>query len=165
MGLVVESEKAVSRQILKLRETIALVIGMLQAVIIIIAVIAISLATMIATMFNRIEYYRILRVLGASRTLPDSDHRDKVRPPRACRRLGRAALLLAVCHGAGCGVFQPHRHHGAGGRARRYISQILFYGTLVPVLSAVPALVRLYFKGLSGDLAPAMCHGDLFLRQ
>lgn len=149
MGLVVESEKTVSRQILKLRETIALVIGMLQAIIIIIAVIAISSSAMIAV-FNRIEYYRTLRVLGASRIFLT-----------ATIVIKHAVLGLA---GAWGGVALLHY---VTGRVAEYFSlagivvpvslpdetfrALLVYSMLIPVIAAVPALVRLYSKGLSRD--------------
>jgi len=149
MGLVVESEKTVSRQILKLRDTISLVTGMLQAIIIVIAVIAISSAAMIAV-FNRIEYYRTLRVLGASRIFLT-----------ATIVIKHAVLGLA---GAWAGVVLLQY---VTARVAEYFNlagivvpvslpeetfrTILAYCMLIPVVSAVPALVRLYFKGLSRD--------------
>ena len=63
---MVETGKGVSRQILGLTETILLISRSLQAVVVILALIAVSFATIIATM-SRIEYYRILRIIGASR--------------------------------------------------------------------------------------------------
>lgn len=149
MGLVVESEKAVSRQILKLRETIALVIGMLQAVIIIIAVIAISSAAMIA-LFNRIEYYRILRVLGASRTFLTATIVIKHALLGLAGAWGGLALLQYVT-GQVAGYFNLAGIVVPAALPDDTFREILFYCTLVPVVSAVPALARLYFKGLSGD--------------
>jgi ABC-type lipoprotein release transport system permease subunit len=149
MGLVVESEKTVSRQIMKLRDTIALIIRLLQAIIIVIAVIAISFAAMIAT-FNRIEYYRTLRILGASRIFITATIVIK------------HALLGLV--GAWCGVAVLKY---VSGLIAEYFNlagimvsvslpdetfmKLLLYCMLIPVLSVVPALVRLYFKGLSRD--------------
>lgn len=149
LGLVVESENAVSQQIMRLKDTVTLIIRLLQSIIVIMAVIAISFATMIATV-GRIEYYRTLRLIGASRLFLTVTIFIK--------------YALIGCAGAWCGA---RLLQYASGRVTDYFHlsglmisvsmpeavfrSVLVYGMLIPVLSAVPALVRLYFKGLSRD--------------
>lgn len=149
MGLVVESEKTVSRQILKLRETIALIIGMLQAIIVIIAVIAISSAAMIAV-FNRIEYYRTLRVLGASRIFLTATIVIKHAVIGLAGAWGGVALLRYVTERV-AGYFSLAGIVVPVSLPEETFRTLLLYCMLIPVIAAVPALVRLYFKGLSRD--------------
>lgn len=149
MGLVVEAEKGVSRQIIRLKEAVRLIIGALQAMIIIMAVIAISFATVIAVL-NRLEYYRTLRLLGSSRMFLT-----------AAVMIKYALFGLA---GAWCGVALLRYAYS---RAAEYFHltgialplslpdesfrAVLLFGALIPLISTLPALVRLYTKGLSRD--------------
>ena len=149
LNLVVEAEKGVSQQIMKLTETVTLIIRLLQSIIVIIAVIAISFATMIAV-FNRIEYYRTLRLVGAS---------------RAFLTLTILAKYLVIGFAGAWGGGSLLRY--ASARVTEYFHltgfmisvslpgdvfrAFLLAGMAIPVLSAVPALARLYAKGLSGD--------------
>ncbi len=149
MGLVVEAEKGVSRQIMKLTETVDLIIRLLQSIIIVIAVIAISFATMIAVL-NRIEYYRTLRLVGASRVFLTAAILAKYVLIGFAGAWGGAILLRHVSarvteyfHLTGFMVSVP--------LPEEMFRTFLLYGMLIPVLSVLPALVRLYFKGLSGD--------------
>lgn len=149
MGLVVEAEKGVSRQIMRLREAIALITASLQSIIMIIALIAISFATLIATM-SRVEYYRTLRVVGASRIF------------LTVTILVKCAFLGVVGSWAGVELLDF-----VSGRALEYLrlsgimvpgalpegirERMIALGVIIPVVSAIPAIARLHFKGLSGD--------------
>lgn len=149
MGLVVEAEKGVSRQIMKLKETITLIIRLLQSIIVIIAVIAISFATMIAV-FNRIEYYRTLRLVGASRAFLTVTILAKYLVIGLAGAWGGASLLRY----ASARVTEYFHLTGfmiSVSLPGDVFSAFLLAGMAVPVLSALPALVRLYTKGLSGD--------------
>ena len=149
MGLVVEAEKSVSLQIMKLRDAIGLIVAALQFIILAISVIAISFATVIATL-NRIEYYRTLRVIGASRLF----------------LTGMVLIKYALVGLAGAWAGTTVLRYAAGAFARYFhLAGIMIslsfppeaarfvriYGMAIPVVSTVPALVRLYFKGLSRD--------------
>ncbi len=149
MGLVVEADKGVSRQIMRLREAITLVTASLQSIIMVIAFIAISFATLIATM-SRVEYYRTLRVVGASRLFLTMTILLK------CAFLGIAgswagAELLGYVSGRALeylrlsGIMVPGAFPG-GLRER-----MIVLGTIIPVVSAMPAIARLHFKGLGRD--------------
>jgi len=149
MGLVAEAEKGVSQQILKLKERITLIIRLLQSIIVVIAVIAISFATMIAVL-NRIEYYRTLRLIGASRLFLTTTILAKYALIGFAGAWGGAWLLRYAS------ARVTEHFHLTGfmvslAMPDETFRAILIGGTLVPVLSAVPALVRLYAKGLSRD--------------
>jgi cell division protein FtsX len=149
MGLVVEAEKGVSRQILSLKETIDLIIRLLQSIIVIIAVIAISFATMIAVL-NRIEYYRTMRLVGASRAFLTTAILAKYLLIGFAGAWGGASLLRYAS------VRVTEYFHLTGFMISVSLPDEMFRifllsGMLIPVLSALPALVRLYVKGLSGD--------------
>jgi hypothetical protein len=149
LGLVVETGKAVSRQIIALTDTIGLVSKSLQAVVLLLAVIAVSFATVIATM-NRIEYYRTLRVIGASRLFLTAAIVLKYAILGLAGAWAGTALLQAAAgrfaeHFRLTGIMVPVTVSSAT------IRTVLLCGALIPVLSAVPALIRLYFKALSRD--------------
>ncbi len=149
MGLVVEAEKGVSRQIMRLKENITLIIRLLQAIIVIISVIAISFATMIAVL-NRIEYYRTLRLIGASRAFLTATILVKYTLIGFAGAWGGARLLQY----ASARVTEYFHLTGfmiSVSLPGDMFRAVLLSGMLIPVLSTVPALVRLYFKGLSRD--------------
>lgn len=149
IGLVVEAEKSVSQQIMKLRDAIALIVASLQFIIMAVSVIAISFATVIATL-NRIEYYRTLRVIGASRIFLTGMVLFKY----ALVGIAGAWAGLALLEYAAAAF--ARQFHLAGimvslsfpPEAARFVRT---YGMAIPVASTIPALVRLYFKGLSRD--------------
>jgi hypothetical protein len=149
LGLVVEAEKGVSEQIMRLKETISLIIKFLQAIIVIIAVIAISFATMIATL-NRIEYYRTLRIIGSSRVFLTATILIKYTILGFIGAWAGVAILKLVA-----GLVAEYFHLTgiviSVSMPDETFRSILLYGMLIPVLSTVPALVRLYSKGLSRD--------------
>jgi hypothetical protein len=149
LGLVVEAEKGVSRQIMRLKETINLIIKLLQSIIVIIAVIAISFATMIATL-NRIEYYRTLRIIGSSRVFLTATILIKYTILGFIGAWAGVAILKYVS-----GMVTEYFHLTgiviSVSMPDEAFRTMLLYGMLIPVLSTIPALVRLYFKGLSRD--------------
>jgi hypothetical protein len=149
LGLVVEAEKGVSRQIMRLKEAINLIIKFLQSIIVIIAVIAISFATIIATL-NRIEYYRTLRIIGSSRVFITATILIKY---TIFGFIGAWAGVAILKHVSG---LVAEYFHLTGivisvSVPDEAFRSILLYGMLIPVLSTVPALARLYSKGLSRD--------------
>jgi hypothetical protein len=149
MGFDVEAARTVSRQITRLIQNVRLVAGTLQLVVILIAGIAVSFAAAIAT-FGRLEYYRLLRVIGCSRIFLTGMVFIKY------------AVLGLVGAIAGTGLLHYAVRSLAGSLhlagiviswnlpPDAYRVTILF-GVLIPVLSCVPALLRLYFKDLTRD--------------
>jgi len=66
MGFVVETDKNISEEILKLKKILGFVGNMLILVIVIMAVTSIGFSSIVAVS-SRYEYYKTLRILGASR--------------------------------------------------------------------------------------------------
>ena len=149
MGLVVEAERSLSKQIMDLQERVSLAVAALQSLFALIAAVAISFATVIATL-GRGEYYRTLRVLGASKLF--------------CAVMVLVKYAMIGFLGAWAGT------HLLGWAAGRFASlfqlsgvvvsftlspaaekNLLLYGTLIPLISTVPAIVRLYVKGLGPE--------------
>ena len=149
LGLVIEARKGVSQQIMKLKETVTLIIGLLQAIIVIIAVIAISFATMIAVL-NRIEYYRTLRLIGASRAFLTVTVLAKYLVIGLAGSWAGASLLRYASARV-TDYFHLTGFMVSVSMPDSMFRAVLFIGMTIPVLSALPALVRLYFKGLSRD--------------
>lgn len=149
MGFIVKVEKGLSKQIVDLKRRVARVIDSLMFLIIVISAIAVGFSTMIATM-ERLDYYRIMRVVGASR------------PFIAVSILLKYFLL--GCLGTGAGLLLLTR---ATGHITDFVPQALaeitivmdsdmlfsiaFWGCLVPVVSTLPALFRLYTRALNRD--------------
>ncbi len=149
LGLVVEAEKGVSLQIMRLKETITLIIRLLQSIIVIIAIIAISFATMIAVL-NRIEYYRTLRLIGASRAFLTATILAKYLIIGFAGAWGGTSLLGY----ASARVIEHFHLTGfmiSVSLPEEIFRTLFLFGMLIPVMSALPALVKLYVKGLSGD--------------
>ncbi len=149
MGLVVEAEKGVSRQIMRLGEVIGLITASLQSIILIVAFIAISFATLIATM-NRIEYYRTLRIIGASRLFLTVTILLKYALIGLAGAWAGTEFLgfvsgRAVEYFRLAGIMVPHDLPGA------ISGRLAIYGTVIPTLSSIPAILRLHCKGLSRD--------------
>jgi cell division protein FtsX len=115
----------------------------------IIAFIAIAFATLMATM-GRVEYYRTLRVVGASRIFLAMTILVK------CAFLGIAGSwagvwLLDFVSGR---VLEYLRLSGImvpGALPGGLRERMIVLGVIVPVVSAIPAIIRLHFKGLSRD--------------
>jgi hypothetical protein len=149
MGFDVEAATTISRQITRLIRNVRLVAGSLQLVVILIAAIAVSFAAAIAT-FGRLEYYRLLRVIGCSRIF----------------LTGMVFIKYAVLGLAGAFAGTELLHYAVRRLAESfhlagfliswnlspdaYHAAILF-GALIPAVSCVPALLRLYFKDLARD--------------
>ncbi len=67
MGLMVEADKTLSEEIIKIKSIVNIIGNVLITLIIIIASISIAFGSVVSVS-NRFEYYKILRILGASRS-------------------------------------------------------------------------------------------------
>lgn len=147
MGFMVEAEKGISKQILSLRENVNMVLSSLKYLIVFLSVVAVSFSTLIATV-NRIEYYKILRILGASKYY--------------------IAFMIFVKYafygwiGTQCGFLLIKYFSGRimetvniPGVAVQFdmgtaLSEaVLILGIVIPLLSALPSVFHLFLKGLS----------------
>lgn len=149
LGLVVEAEKTVAAQIQNLRETVTLVIAALRSLVLFMAVTALGFATVIATL-NRLEYYRILRILGASKLFIAVTIALKyLAIGGAGTALGLYLVGLLAAQLAGLfhlsGIVLTVAFTGDAWRG------VALYGTLIPLLATLPAMVRLFTKGLTMD--------------
>ena len=150
MGYVAEAEKSVSEQILNLKKTVNTIVQSLMYLIILISSVAVSFSSVIST-FSRIEYYRILRIIGASKIFITFSVILKY-------------LLLGFVGSAGGILFIKFVTGRISGILNIPIIQISFavigddmyrnaviFGTIIPALSSVPALIKLFYKDLTGD--------------
>ncbi len=149
MGLVVDSQRSVSRQIMRLMDAVDLIIKSLQLIIIIIAAVAVCFATLIATL-NRIDYYRTLRVLGCSRLFLTVTVFFKYAVLGFAGAWSGTMLLASLSR-----QFADYLHLTGVmvslSASPDALKTAVIFGSLIPVLSTIPALVRLYTKGLSRD--------------
>ncbi len=149
MGFHVEVEKGLSKQILELKRRVHRVIDTLMLLIITISAVAVAFSTMIATM-DRLDYYRIMRIVGASR-------------PFISLTILIKYLFLGVV-GTSAGVFilsyasqqitavMPQAVPGIKiFLDTSMLKRIAFWGCILPILSTIPALFRLYLRALNRD--------------
>ncbi len=149
MGFNVETEKSLSGHIVALKKNAALLIDGLMYLVIFITTVAVAFSTMIAVM-NRIEYYRIMRMVGASKLFLSSAVVIKYLV------LGLAAsgcALAAIRYSAGLIKDIPLV---AGLKISLSVPDdlgkaILAAGAAIPVLSTLPALIKLHYKALNID--------------
>ncbi len=149
MGFVVEAEKKLSREMLKLKRNVNLVIDLLMYLIVALSVLTISFSTMIATM-NRIAYYRILRIVGASRNFISLSIITRY----VVLGIGGTFLglqLLESLSGAVTGMINISFIKISLLFTEDIKGRLYLYGVMIPLLSALPAIIRLNIKGLSRD--------------
>jgi ABC-type lipoprotein release transport system permease subunit len=149
MGFKVEADRTVSEQILSLKRTISAVFGSLRYLIAGLCVIAVSFSTMIATR-DRGDYYRIMRIVGASRLFITA--------------LITVKYLIIGLAGSACAVILMQQ---AGARIAAMmpsmgipltismpleaIRQSLLAGCAILAVSMIPSIIRLYTDILSAD--------------
>ena len=149
LGLLADAEKKVSDSILTLKKNVNLVLGVLKYLIIALALLAVSFSTMIAT-FNRLEYYRILRILGASKIFISFSILFK--------------YFIIGLSGSWAGL-ELMKRFASGITEMINVSiikislaippdlqvKILVLGSLIPVASTLPGIFRLFSRKLNRD--------------
>ena len=149
MGYKVEVEKTVSNAIMNLKNNVSLILNSIKYLIVILAIAAICFASIIASL-NRSEYYRIYRILGASRTII------------AFSLLSKYLIIGIISVASSIFFFSSFFQQiitdiqivgiKISFNYTYSISNELFLmGLLIPLLSTIPALFRLYFKILGRD--------------
>lgn len=149
MGFIVEAEKKLSREMLKLKRNVNLVINLLMYLIVALSVLTISFSTMIATM-NRIEYYRILRILGASKNFISFSIISRY----ILLGIGGTFLglhLIEFLSEAVTGMINISFIRISFHFTEDIQKRIYLFGVMIPVVSTLPAIIRLNIKGLSRD--------------
>ncbi|OHD53356.1 MAG: hypothetical protein A2Y33_12605 [Spirochaetes bacterium GWF1_51_8] len=148
-GFLVETEKSLSLEIQALRDNVNNVIGALQWVILGLSIIAIAFSTVIATL-NRTDYYRILRILGASKAFITFTIVIKY---ALIGYLGSSLGMFLI----GTSIDEIAKIMKFTGFELKLITdkamvdRYIIAGTIIPVISTFPALMKLYFKGLNRD--------------
>lgn len=149
MGYIVETEQSLSQKILELKNNINLAGKVLIGIILVLSVIGIAFSTLIATL-DRIDYYRILRILGGSKLFISSTIFFKY------ALIGLIGALLGISM-----VEYLSEHYLTGIKIPGFTlslkltkalkDQLLFFSVLIPVLATLPAHFKLYTKGMSED--------------
>lgn len=149
MGFIVETEKSLSKEILALKQNVNILIQSLTVIILILAIIAIAFSTTIATL-NRMEYYRVMRILGASKLFITLTILLKY---TLFGFIG-AKFSLELINLLSSSIANSIKMAGFKLSiilTKDFSAKFLFWGTIVPALSTVPALAKLYIKGLNRD--------------
>ena len=149
MGFIVETEKTVSKQIMELQENVNLVLKVLMFVIIILALFAISFSTLIAT-FNRLDYYRILRILGASKTFITFTVLLKYGTLGFIAAFLGSYPIIWFFQNVAPNIAIPGFSFTMK-ISPQFIRDYLIYGTLIPLASTIPAIVKIYAQTLNSD--------------
>ncbi len=149
MGFIVETEKRLSREILKLKKNVDFLISGLMYLILFLSALTISFSTMIATM-NRVEYFRIMRMLGASKTFIAFTIFFKY---SIIGMIGSYAGMMLIEFGGQniTDLINVSIIKISLTVSKELGKKILLYGVLIPVVSTVPSLIRLYTKALNSD--------------
>jgi cell division protein FtsX len=149
MGFLVETEKSLSKEILSLKEAISFSIRIVSALVILLCIIAAAFSTIIAAL-DRLEYYRILRVLGASQLFIAVTIWIKY------AIIGFLGAIFAFF------VFSNASHYLKFiavipgfqidfSISNAFYTQTLFWAMAIPVLSTIPALIHLFTKSMTED--------------
>lgn len=152
MGYTASTDDNISRQIRELKNTVNTVINLVMGIILTLSLIAVAFSTVIATL-NRVEYYRLLRILGASKLFLTFTILVKY------ALLGFLATTagLYLVHEIPLFLGSKDGSWNIMGFAVNIVLKpedsfrMVWGGTLLSVLSTVPALFRLYTRGMQFD--------------
>ncbi len=149
LGLKVFTGSLISQKILKLKRNVNIIINALMYLIIFLAIVTISFSTIIATL-NRIEYYRIMRIVGASKIFLTITIIIKYALIGLISSyIGIVLLKYTIDKIPGIIKFGDIKLSLKLSNPQIY--KIISYGIIIPVVSTIPALLKLYYKGLNRD--------------
>lgn len=145
LGLAVTSERDVSKQIASLREKVSLATGTVLLMIVVLASVSISFSSMIAAM-TRIEYYKILRIAGATRFFIMILATVKF---LAIGIFASAAGVLILNHM----TFKIVEPLGLKAAVFPYavMLKVFLVGAVIPAISSIPAVVKIFFYSMNTD--------------
>lgn len=145
----VETDKTLSDSIINLKNIVESVISLFKILIIALSAVLVYFSGVISV-FNRIEYYRLLRALGSSKLFIAFTLSFKY------ALLGAAGTFIGI--EALSYIFQQSAHliniEGLSATVEvteDFRNKVILYGISLPLLSVLPALLRLYTKDLSRD--------------
>jgi len=142
MGFVVETGDSLSSEILKLKATVNAFIALMITLISVLAVVTTALCSVTAV-WGRIDYYRIMRTLGASKLFI------------AFTILIKFALMGFLASWGGIyiiSIFKVYILHSISIPGVKLtveisaatVATILSAGTLIPVAASLPAIIRMF---------------------
>jgi len=149
MGYTVEVDRGISKNILELQDTITRFTGIIVQAVALLAFIAAGFSALIAV-FNRLDYYRILRTVGASWGFLTLSILVKYTLLGFTASLAGVAILyygVSAIHSAMWlvpGITLPLPD-------RVFAIRFVVGGTLLPLAATVPALIFLRFRALNRD--------------
>ncbi|HOP64757.1 MAG TPA: hypothetical protein PK358_15225 [Spirochaetota bacterium] len=142
MGYVIETGESLSAEILKLRKAVNAFILTMMTLVSALAALTVGLCSVTAV-WGRIDYYRILRTLGASKFFI------------ALTILVKFAVMGALATLAGIYIVNGMKEYAASmitipgvklilDISRSYMLFIISAGTIIPVVSSLPAIIRMF---------------------
>jgi len=149
MGFVVETGETLSSEILKLKQTVNAFITMMITLVSLMTVVTTALCSVTAV-WGRIEYYRILRTLGASKFFI------------ALTILIKFALMGFAASWCGIFIIQQMKVYILQSVTipgvklsleitTATIATVLTAGTLIPVAASLPAIIRMFSAKLDNN--------------
>lgn len=149
MGFLVETKLSLSKEILALEKNVETLLHSLMLLILFLSIVAVTFSTLIATL-DRIELYRLYRILGDSKLSITLTILIKYALIGWLGALSGSFLIRAVIHN-----FLPSlsvmSFHITLSPDPVFIRKVRFFGILIPALSAIPAIISLYSRGLNHD--------------
>jgi ABC-type lipoprotein release transport system permease subunit len=146
MGYSIETGESLSAEIVRLKTTVNTFIALMVSLITILAVVSTALCSVTAV-WSRIDYYRIMRALGASKIFIAFTILVKF---AAMGFLASAAGIFAVNYAKDY-VVQALSIPGLKLSLEinaALISTVLTGGTLIPVIASLPAILRMFWAKL-----------------
>jgi ABC-type lipoprotein release transport system permease subunit len=148
-GYNAETDKSVSENIIRLKSTVESALALFKYIVLGLAAAAIYFSSLISVL-NRLDYYRLLRALGSSKLFI------------TLALVFKYALLGAAGSWAGTSLLafifaKSSMFFKEGGMifsltiSDEFYRTVFMYGIILPVLSILPALARLYSRDLSRD--------------
>lgn len=142
MGYSIETGDSLSAEIVKLKNTVNTFIALMVSLISILAIVSTALCSVTAV-WGRIDYYRIMRVLGASKFFI------------AVTILIKFAVMGFLASIAGIYIITLARGYVTDVLTipgiklnleinMKFATTVLTAGTLIPVLSSLPAIIRMF---------------------
>lgn len=148
-GYRVETDRSLSEKMLELKEFIKTAARAIMIVLLAFSMLSVGFSTLIATL-DRLEYYRLLRILGASKvTIAASLFFKFVLIGFAGTTIGIIVFFKLPLDSLIKSALPGFSLQGYLGKT--LYKPLIFWGSLLPGLASIPALFRLYTKGLTED--------------
>ena len=146
MGYSIETGESLSAEIVKLKNTVNIFIALMVSLITVLAIVATALCSVTAV-WGRIDYYRIMRTLGASKIFI------------GFTILVKFGIMGFLASGAGIILVSYAKDYALQALSipglklsleinTKFAMTALTAGTLIPVISSLPAILRMFWAKL-----------------